>query len=161
MGCCCLPRYRYDQKRVMQRTPTSNHKFTLQYDRGVLYYLSRVINRWFVRNAQNYHRGVESCGGCDFLCTGDILCQLQYTPSNRGAMFFFFWLFPALCIECRHSICGACTYRDTMLVRFVQKSSLASVGKGTHARTNRRSSNNAGRRQTAGWKRHRRVTASA
>ena len=37
-----------------------------------------MLYRWFVRNAQNYHRGVVSCGGCDFLCTGDILCELRY-----------------------------------------------------------------------------------
>ena len=56
----------------------TNHRSTLRYHRGVLSYAPRVINRWFVRNAQNYHRGVVSCGGCDFLCTGDVLCQLRY-----------------------------------------------------------------------------------
>ena len=49
-------------------------------------------NRWFVRNAQNYHRGVVSCGGGEISCTGDILCQLRYiinsvfAPYNRGSL---------------------------------------------------------------------------
>ena len=56
----------------------TNHKSTLRYHRDVLSYVPQVTIRWFVRNAQNYHRGVVSCGGGDFLCTGDILCQLRY-----------------------------------------------------------------------------------
>ena len=37
-----------------------------------------MINRWFVRNAQNYHRGVVFCGGGVFLCRCVILCHLRY-----------------------------------------------------------------------------------
>ena len=62
----------------------TNHKYTLRYHRGVLSYIPRVINRWFVRDAQNYHRGVVSCVGGDFLCTGDIhicvSCDIPLTP---------------------------------------------------------------------------------
>ena len=51
--------------------------------RGVLSYVARVINRWFVRNAQNYHRGVVFCGGCGFLCGCVILCSLRYALSHN------------------------------------------------------------------------------
>ena len=82
VGCCYLPRYRYDRKRVTQtprpKLEATNHKSTLRYHQGVSYHVPRVINRWFVKNVHNYHRGVVSCGGCDFLRTGDILlCQLR------------------------------------------------------------------------------------
>jgi len=45
--------------------------------RGVLSFVARVINRWFVRNAQNYHRGVMFCEGGGFLCGCVILCSLR------------------------------------------------------------------------------------
>ena len=54
------------------------HAAQLKLSPGVLSYVPRVINRWFVRNAQNYHRGVVFCEGCGFLCRCVILCHLRY-----------------------------------------------------------------------------------
>ena len=63
----------------------------------MLSYVPRAINRWFVRNAQTYHRGVVSCGGCDFLCAGDILCQLrsvgEFFHLMGGVLLFCFSIF--------------------------------------------------------------------
>ena len=66
VGCCYLPRYRYDQKRDTPRHHDQKSKpqpTNLHYGitGGVLSYVPRVMNRWFVRNARNYHRGVVSC----------------------------------------------------------------------------------------------------